>query len=170
MVEMRITKEIGNYKPRVVGPLTFRQLVCVGIAAPFCYFIYKFLSPHVTRDLAGFFCILPAAVAALFGWYHPYGMNTEEFIRSVFVNIFLAPSHRKYKTENQFELIEEKLAEEDAAPKSSATGSDDQPSSVAPEEEVSESIPDTASEKTARKQKKQELKKPKYKRSKLAYK
>lgn len=41
MVEMRITKEIGNYKPRVVGPLTFRQLVCVGLAAPACYFIYK---------------------------------------------------------------------------------------------------------------------------------
>lgn len=113
MVEMRITKEIGNYKPRVVGQLTFRQLVCVGLAAPACYFIYKYLSPHITRDLAGFFCILPAAVAGLFGWCHPYGMNTESFIRSVFINIFLAPSHRKYKTKNQFELLAEKLFDAD---------------------------------------------------------
>ena len=115
MVEMRITKEIGNYKPRVVGPLNFRQLICVGIAAPICYFIYKYLSPHITRDLAGFFCILPAAVAGLFGWYHPYGMNTEQFIRSVFVKTFLAPSHRKYRTENQFERIGEKLIAEEKA-------------------------------------------------------
>ena len=140
MVEMRITKEIGNYKPRVVGPLTFRQLVCVGIAAPFCYFIYKFLSPHITRDLAGFFCFLPAAVAGVFGWCHPYGMNTEAFIRSVFINVFLAPSHRKYKTENQFEQLSEKL-ESDA----SAHGSDTQPSA-------------------------KESKRKKYKRSKLAIK
>ena len=170
MVEMRITKEIGNYKPRVVGPLTFRQLICVGIAAPFCYFIYKYLSPHVTRDLAGFFCILPAAVAALFGWYHPYGMNTEEFIRSVFVNIFLAPSHRKYKTENQFELIEEKLTEEAGSQKSSAVSSDDQPSLSEPKAEVFENTSVEDSGKPARKQTNKELKKPKYKRSKLAYK
>lgn len=153
MVEMRITKEIGNYKPRVVGPLTFRQLVCVGIAAPFCYFIYKYLSPHLTRDLAGFFCILPAAVAALFGWCHPYGMNTEQFIRSVFVNVFLAPSHRKYRTENQFALIEEKLAEEARK--------------VIPADDE-DSAEKTTVHNTS--QKKKTSKKPKYKRSKLAYK
>ena len=156
MVEMRITKEIGNYKPRVVGPLNFRQLVCVGIAAPFCYFIYKYLSPHLTRDVAGFFCILPAAVAALFGWYHPYGMNTEEFIRSVFVNVFLAPSHRKYKTENQFELIEQKLAEEAQINKTDAAN-------IHVEAEA-----DTKQVEILKKGK--EPKKPKYKRSKLAYK
>lgn len=154
MVEMRITKEIGNYKPRVVGPLTFRQLICVAIAAPACYFIYKYLSPHLTRDVAGFFCILPAAVAALFGWCHPYGMNTEEFIRSVFVNIFLAPSHRRYKTENQFELIEEKLSEEDAGKSQTSTSAE----------------ADIAQEHSAPKKKTKTPKKPKYKRSKLAFK
>jgi hypothetical protein len=127
MVEMRITKEIGNYKPRVVGPLTFRQLVCVGIAAPACYLIYKYLSPHITRDLAGFFCILPAAVAGLFGWVHPYGMNTEAFIRSVFINIFLAPSHRKYKTKNQFELLAEKLSDEGNAEANTASAEEPSP-------------------------------------------
>ena len=158
MVEMRITKEIGNYKPRVVGPLTFRQLVCIGCAAPFCYFIYKFLSPHLTRDVAGFFCILPAAVAALFGWCHPYGMNTEEFIRSVFVNIFLAPSHRKYKTANQFELIEEKLSEEAQAKKAKT-------SEIASSAE--QEMPEPVSEVTTDEN---QAKSPKYKRSKLAYK
>ncbi len=160
MVEMRITKEIGNYKPRVVGPLTFRQLVCVGIAAPFCYFIYKYLSPHLTRDVAGFFCILPAAVAGLFGWCHPYGMNTEEFIRSVFINIFLAPSHRKYKTENQFELIEEKLLEEAQSKKAESSSSNDPEQT---DDAASAQVSDTLAGQ-------KEPKKQKYKRSKLAYK
>lgn len=159
MVEMRITKEIGNYKPRVVGPLTFRQLVCVGIAAPFCYFIYKFLSPHLTRDVAGFFCILPAAVAALFGWYHPYGMNTEQFIRSVFKNIFLAPSHRKYKTKNQFDLLEERLADDGEKRAHSGVS----------EQSAANSDSDSTEADLSPKQKKTH-KKPKYKRSKLAYK
>ena len=117
MVEIRITKEIGNYEPRFVGPFTIRQTICLGVAVPACYFIYKWLTPIVTSDIAGFFCFFPGAAAALMGWVKPYGMHTEKFIRSVFVNQLLAPSHRAYKIENQHEQAEQKQQEANDAEK-----------------------------------------------------
>lgn len=122
MVEIRITKEIGNYEPKFIGPFTLRQTICVAIAAPICYFLYKYLSPIVTPDVAGFFCAIPGGIAALFGWIKPYGMHTEQFIRSVFINMAIAPSHRVYKTENQFEIAAERLMEEEKAAQEAASG------------------------------------------------
>lgn len=109
MIEIRITKEIGNYEPKFIGPFTLRQIVCIIIAAPICYFIFKTLSPVFTPDVAGFFCAIPAGVAALFGWVKPYGMKTEKFLQSVWINMFIAPTHRRYKSENRHEQMLEKL-------------------------------------------------------------
>lgn len=103
MIEIKITKEIGNYEPKFLGPFTLRQSICICIGAPICYGIYQVLSPIMTPDLAGFFCAIPGGIAALFGWVKPYGMKTEKFIQSVFVNMVLAPTNRRYKTENYHE-------------------------------------------------------------------
>lgn len=103
MIEITLIKDIGSYESKVLGPLTFRQLICVALAAPIGWGLYTKLSPMLSRDLAGFFVMVPASVAYLFGWYRPYGMRFETFLRSVFVNTVLAPSHRKYRTVNRQE-------------------------------------------------------------------
>ena len=108
-IEIEMTKEIGNYEPKFIGPLTIRQTVSLSIAAPICILIYVTLSPVLTGDVAGFFCIVPAAVAAAFGWLKPYGMKTEEFVRSVFINIVVAPSNRKYIITNETDVITDDL-------------------------------------------------------------
>lgn len=103
MIEIRINKDIGSYKAKFVGPLTLRQTVCVGLAAPVCWFLYSHTSNILTKDIAGFLTAIPAAIAWLFGWPKPYGLPTEKFLKSVFVNMVLAPSHRMYKTVNRQE-------------------------------------------------------------------
>ena len=114
-IEIQITKEIGNYEPKFIGPLTLRQTACVCAAAPVCILIYTKLSPIITSDIAGFFCIFPAGIAAAIGWLRPYGMKTEEFVQSIFINMILAPTNRKYKIANYFayELIDEDTETED---------------------------------------------------------
>lgn len=122
MLEIRVTKEIRDFEPKVIGPFTFRQLICLGIGSPIVYFILKYFSPIVTVDIAAFFCFPVAALAYLIGWYEPYGMKTEKFIRSIFVNRILAPSHRKYKTVNAHELLFKELSDaEEALANNSAT-------------------------------------------------
>lgn len=105
MIEIRITKEISDYEPKLLGPLTLRQSACVAAGAPFCYLIVRYLGPILTTEVAMFFCFIPAGIAYAFGWARPYGMKMEQFLRSVFVNRFLAPTHRKYKCRNVHEMV-----------------------------------------------------------------
>lgn len=103
MIEININKDVGSYEAKLIWQFTARQTICVAIAAPICWFIYKNAAPVLSGDTAGFLMLIPAAIAFLFGWRKPYGMPMEKFIESVFVNMALAPSHRKYKTENVHE-------------------------------------------------------------------
>lgn len=150
MIEIRINKEIGEYEAKIIGPFTMRQCICLGIGLPVCYYIFKFLTPILTIDVAGLFCTIPGVIAYAFGWARPYGMKMEEFIHSVFVNRVLAPSIRKYKTENTVSKIISKCA--------AAQGNEN----AAEEEEEPE-------EETGKKKRKHEKKK-RYKLSKKAYK
>lgn len=104
-IEIKIPKEITQYEAKFVGPFTLRQTVCVGICMPTCIGIYNGLSPLLGSNTAGYFCILPAGAAFLFGWYKPYGMKFEQFVRSAFINNVLAPNKRKYRTENLYDNI-----------------------------------------------------------------
>ena len=104
-IEIKITKELGNYKPSLIGPFTARQTVCLVIAVPLAMQVYSILSPLVTKDVAGFFVFPIAAAAWLFGWKEPYGMPAEKFLKSIFVNVLLAPQHRKYKISNTYEEL-----------------------------------------------------------------
>lgn len=97
-IEIKINKDVGSYEAKFIGPFTKRQDICIALAAPVCWWIYFDLAPIISKDIAGFLVFIPAVLAALFGWVKPYGMPMERFLRSVFISMFLAPAHRKYKT------------------------------------------------------------------------
>lgn len=121
MIEIQINKDVGSYEAKFVGPFTMRQTICVAIAAPICWAIYKFMSPLVSGDVAGFMIAIPAGIAWLFGWTKPYGMRPEKFIRSIFINMVLAPANRKYKTNNSY--IDIPVSEEKSAQPNSSENS-----------------------------------------------
>ena len=111
MLEIRVPEEIRDFQPKIIGSFNGRQLLCIACAFPFCFVILRYLSPIVTRDVAAFLCFPPAALAYFMGWREIYGMKPEKFIRSIFVNRFLAPAHRKYKTKNAHEELFNLLSE-----------------------------------------------------------
>lgn len=100
MIEIKMPKEINQYEAKAAGPFTLRQLLCLFICLPIGVAIFMLSKPYVGVDVAGFLVFIPGSVAYLFGWYKPYGMWFEKYMQTVFVNSFLAPSRRVYKTEN----------------------------------------------------------------------
>lgn len=112
MIEIHINKDVGSYEAKFIGPFTMRQTFCVAIAAPVCWYIYKTLSPIVSSDAAGFIMFLPAVVAWVFGWTKPYGMRPEMFVRSIFINMVLAPAIRKYKSADNLNDVVYSLEEQ----------------------------------------------------------
>lgn len=113
MIEVRIPKELDHYEAKFIGPFTLRQAVCLVCALPAGIIIFNLTKTHVGTETAGFFCLVPAIAAYLFGWLKPYGMKFEVFLRSVFISSVLAPSKRKYKTVNYFKLLMSEKVEED---------------------------------------------------------
>lgn len=104
-VEVSVTKEITDYETKLIGPLTARQALCLGIALPICYVAIRYLTPILTRDVALFFVFIPAVFAWAFGWCRPYGMKMEQFLRAVYITRLLAPIHRRYRTVNTVEAV-----------------------------------------------------------------
>ena len=109
MVEIRITRELGDFEPKFAGPFTLRQAICLLFGAVPCYFLYMYLRPYMPVDVIGFLCFIPASIAAAFGWFKPYGMKMEIFLRSIFITTFLAPAARKYCGPNRTQVLLEKV-------------------------------------------------------------
>lgn len=88
--------------PELAGtPFTLRQLGCIVIAAAATYGIYTVASIlKLPIDVFGFICLIPAAIAFLFGWVRPFGIPMERFLRTVWVSNVLAPTRRQYVTVN----------------------------------------------------------------------
>lgn len=120
MIEIRVTNEIGGYEPKIIGPFTGRQLLCVVPGAVICYFIISKLAPILTIDACIPFCAIPAVIGWGIGWCEPYGMKMEKFIQAIFITRVLAPSIRRYKTKNVQEQIFRKMAFECMAERAQA--------------------------------------------------
>ncbi len=97
MISVEIPNDIVEYKPKFILGLTGRQVVCVLITAFVIWLDIKFLMPYI-GDFAIALAVIPAVIAAMFGWGSPYGMTFERYLKSVFVQAFIAPKTRKYKT------------------------------------------------------------------------
>lgn len=113
MIEIRIPKEINTYEAKFIGPFTLRQSVCLLIALPICVVLYNVLKPYCPLDTVGFVMLLPASIAYLFGWFKPYGLKFEKFLENVFISAFVAPSKRKYCTENYYAIIAEQIRKDE---------------------------------------------------------
>lgn len=98
MIEIRINKDIGSFEPKIAGPFTWRQLICVTVGGAAAMLTYFLTAPYLTQSTALFLAFIPAGAAVFFGWVKPLGIPMERFLRSAFVSMFLAPSIRRYKT------------------------------------------------------------------------
>ena len=101
-INIVIPKDITKYEAKLIGPLTTRQTVCAVPACVLGIFAFMVLSKYATRDTAIFASMIIIVPLILLGWYKPYGIPLEKFIKTIFVTMVMAPKNRKYKTYNMF--------------------------------------------------------------------
>ncbi len=100
MIEVNIHKDIAGFEAPCIGPFTFRQTICIAVAAPICWAIYHYLAPVISPDLAGMLVAIPAFFAWALGWWRPFGMRPEKYLKAYFIGMILAPRLRTYKISN----------------------------------------------------------------------
>ncbi|CUO99027.1 PrgI family protein [Anaerostipes hadrus] len=111
MIEIEINQDIRDYKTKLIGPFTTRQVICIILGGVTVVGAYNLLQPYLTSDTATFICMILASPFVLMsGIFEPHGMKMEDFLRASFVSLVLSPTVRKYELENSYnkQLMEER--------------------------------------------------------------
>ena len=113
MIEVRIPKEIREYKGKWLMGMTMRQLLCCLIGLIVNIPIYIGLAKHVGDELAGWVVLFTAAPFILVGFYKYNGMPSEELARC-FINFVMQDQKRCYMTDNVYSWIKNEYEKENA--------------------------------------------------------
>ena len=111
MIEIEVNQDIREYKTKLIGPFTTRQVICLILGGTTVIGAYNLLQPYLTSDTTTFVCmILSVPFILMSGIFEPHGMKMEDFLRASFVSLVLSPTVRKYELENSYnkQLMEER--------------------------------------------------------------
>ena len=101
MISVEIPNDIAEYKPKLLLGFTGRQAALILVTAAVIFLDFHFLKPYVGETISLFLAIIPAFIAACFGWgekFTPGHVPFEKDLGSVLVQSFVAPKVRKLKT------------------------------------------------------------------------
>lgn len=124
MIEIKIPKEITDYKEKFLFGLTVRQLVSAVVALAICIPLFIFGKDYLGEDLVGWIIILVAIPIFAFGFFRYDGMPFEQFLAMLYRQKWVEPQKRKYEElpvfwECREEIIENEIAHQLAAIKTS---------------------------------------------------
>lgn len=112
MIEIRIPKEIKNYREKLFFGLTLRQCICAGVALFICVPLYMFGNKFLPQEAVSWLVLIIAAPLMLAGFFRYNDMTFEQFAIEYFFHIF-TPQKRVYSYEPPFmEFRREYLAKE----------------------------------------------------------
>ena len=115
MIEIRVPKEIKNYREKFFFGLTVRQCVCAAAALLICVPLYIFGGKFLPEELISWLVMIIAAPLMLVGFFRYNDMTVEKFAVEWFYHTF-APQKRIYSFEPVFMALRKTyLAEELAA-------------------------------------------------------
>lgn len=83
MIEVKVPKEIKEYKEKFWAGLTVRQLISCTIALIIIVPLYFFGNKIMNEELVGWFCMFLGVFIGAFGFYNHNGMNFENFVVAI---------------------------------------------------------------------------------------
>ncbi len=113
MIEIRIPKEVTDYKAKLFFGLTTRQCLSVGLALIINVPLYYFGKNYIPEDILSWLIIIITCPLVLFGFFKYNGMTFEK-IAGYFINYYLKTQKRKFVYEKtQLQKVREELVKED---------------------------------------------------------
>ena len=97
MIEIKIPKEITEYKEKFLFGLTIRQFVSAAAALCICIPLYIFGKDFLGDDVVSWVIILVALPIFAFGFFKYDGMPFEQFLILLYRQKWVEPQKRKYE-------------------------------------------------------------------------
>lgn len=119
MIEIKVPKEITEYKEKFIFGLTIRQCISAAAALAICVPLYIFGRDYLGDDVVGWLVILIAVPIFAFGFFRYDGMPFEQFLVMLYRQKWVEPQKRKYEELTVFwdcrqEIINEELTHQTA--------------------------------------------------------
>ncbi len=102
MIQVEIPNSVSEYKAKFIAGLTGKQVALICFAGFAIFLDFKFIKPYLGETVAMAIAIIPAFLAAAFGWSNPYGMSFDKFLKSVVLQSIVAPKVRKARNSSAF--------------------------------------------------------------------
>ena len=112
MIEIKIPKEITDYKEKFLFGLTVRQLVSAVAALAVCVPLFIFGKDILGEDVVGWLIILIAVPIFAFGFFKYDGMAFEKFLGLLYRQKWSEPQKRKYEELPVFWVCREEIIED----------------------------------------------------------
>lgn len=100
MIEVPMTDDIRKYQPKILGPFTLRQLICVILAAVAAIPLWGLINLEISDKVLVLCAIVFPIIAC--GWIKMDGLPFEKLIFRMIYFYCLTPKKRKYVTENTY--------------------------------------------------------------------
>lgn len=97
LIEIKIPKEITEYKEKFLFGLTVRQCVSVAAALGTAIPLYIFGKDYLGADIAGWLVLLVVVPVFGFGFLKYNGMTFERLVAVIYRQKFAEPQKRKYE-------------------------------------------------------------------------
>lgn len=119
-MEIRINKEIKEYKEGLFFGLSVRQLFCSVLAVGVAVGTYFGLSGIAGKEMLSWLCIVLAAPFGAAGFFSYNGMTFEKFLWAYIQSEFIRSGRRLYRSENYLYNILRESEKENAKAKGKA--------------------------------------------------
>jgi hypothetical protein len=108
MPYIKIPKDLSNYKTKIIGNFTLRQVICFGGGLVLGFGSYFLLTIYcnVNSDLASWALILLCMPLFAFGIVEKNGMPLEKYIKCIIDNRIIAAYKRPYKQTNIYDYAQ----------------------------------------------------------------
>ena len=101
-IEIKINKEIHQYKESMFFGLTLRQFTCSALAVGIAVAAYFYFRPLLGDEAVSWICIFGACPMAVAGFFHYNGMTLEKTLWAIFKSQVLLAGKRVWKAENYY--------------------------------------------------------------------
>ena len=115
-IEVRVPKEIKEYKEKIIFGLNLRQLISVFVGGIVCLGTYFLISPIVGADLASDIIIIEAIPIFAFGFIKVRSFNFETYAK-IFLKHKLGKNKRTYENKLYMVNMKEEIKNRDYAKK-----------------------------------------------------
>ena len=106
-MEIKINREVRNYKESIFFGMSLRQFICVLISCGLAVLVYFLFRSKLGLEVTSWLCIAASLPFILIGFVKYNGMNFEDLIKEFIYSKILVPQKIVFESENIYVKLSE---------------------------------------------------------------